>query len=634
MDFFTRQENARKKTGVLVVCFIIAVLLIIAALYGAIAAVLLFNNAIKDPFEPELLAGISIAIITLVAGASAIRMKQLAKGGSAVAKMLGAQRVESDTLDIKEKQLLNVVEEMAIASGTIMPSVYLLEEQGINAFAAGWKSTDAVICVTRGCLELLSRDELQGVIAHEFSHVHSGDMRLNIRLMGFIFGILVIGQIGYWVLRGSTRSRVRVRSRGKGKGAGLVVLLAAALLVIGYIGVFFGNLIKAAVSRAREYLADASAVQFTRNPSGIAGALKKIGGYGAGSRVTHHNAAQASHLFFANGLSGFWSAMFATHPPLEQRIKAIEPGFDGRFPQVAEVPAAQAASESHAAESAYARDTYRASQQRFSAGTLLASVGSPAPEHVAHAVTLINRVPNRLRLAMMDRIGAQAAIVALLLSEDTKVRARQIAMVQGREPRIVPRIEELEQLTAGLDRNLYAIVCSRAINALRSMDQDQYELFSTMVTRMIEADQRIDLFEYMLMRMIKRHLGARFRKNVAVKPSIQKPAAIAEQCAVVLSALAWETAGTRHEAEKAFAHGLRALPDLSGALVAQEACAIAALDMSLETLDRLVPLAKKQVLEACVAVASIDGQITLREAEYLRVIADALECPIPPVLGK
>jgi Zn-dependent protease with chaperone function len=220
MDFFTQQEKARKKTGLLVFFFIAAVLLIIAALYTAIAAILLVNKAVTDPFQPELLAGVIGITLAIVFAGSLIKMRQLKKGGCAVAEMLGARPVASDTKDFKEKQLLNVIEEMSIASGTVMPSVYILEEQGINAFAAGWKTSDAAVCVTRGCLEFLSRDELQGVIAHEFSHIFNGDMRLNIRLMGFIFGILVIGQIGYWVLRGTGRSQgVRVRS-SKGKGGG------------------------------------------------------------------------------------------------------------------------------------------------------------------------------------------------------------------------------------------------------------------------------------------------------------------------------------------------------------------------------------------------------------------------------
>jgi Zn-dependent protease with chaperone function len=292
MDFFTQQEKTRKKTGLLVFFFITAVVLIIAAVYAAVVAVLLYNHMIASPFQPELLIGVAGGTLLIVISGSLIKTSQLRRGGAAVAEMLGARPVTGDTKDLRERQLLNVVEEMAIASGVTMPDVYVLDESGINAFAAGWGTSDAAVCVTNGCLEYLNRDELQGVIAHEFSHVLNGDMRLNIRLMGLIFGILVISQIGYFVLRGSSRGRVRISS-GKGKsGSGMAVifLIALVLFVIGYIGVFFGNLIMAAVSRAREFLADASAVQFTRNPLGITGALKKIGGMSDGSRILNHNA--------------------------------------------------------------------------------------------------------------------------------------------------------------------------------------------------------------------------------------------------------------------------------------------------------------------------------------------------------
>jgi Zn-dependent protease with chaperone function/uncharacterized tellurite resistance protein B-like protein len=632
MDFFTQQEKARKKTGLLVFFFVIAVILIIVALYGVIAAILYFNKMISSPLQPELLAGIIAITLAIVLGGSLFKMKQLGKGGRAVAAMLGARPVESGTKDIKEKQLLNVVEEMAIASGTLMPSVYVIEEQGVNAFAAGWKNTDAAVCVTRGCLEYLTRDELQGVIAHEFSHIFNGDMRLNIRLMGFIFGILVIGQIGYWVLRGTGRSGgMRVRSSSKGKGGGgaaVVMLVALALLVIGYIGVFFGNMIKAAVSRAREYLADSSAVQFTRNPSGISGALKKIGGLADGSRITHPNASQASHLFFANGLSGFWSTMFATHPPLEKRIRAIEPGFDGEFPVIKNASVSQ----SNSTDLATSAGSKTAPTMRFDPALLLASVGSPTSEHVAFSSKLAGAVPNFLRLAMIDRIGAQAVVAALLLNADSTVHDKQIAEIGRVNPRLAPRVVEIEPLTLALDRNLYATVCSIAVNTLRSMDQAQFTHFSSLLKSLVEADQKIDLFEYMLQRMIGRYLEPHHSKTVKPGKSIQSLASVAYECGLVLSMLAWESASSTEETGLAFIAGSSLISTVSLSLVSRELCSLSGFDKSLNRLDLLIPPLKKQLLSACVAVVSTDGLITINEAEYIRTIADALECPMPPVI--
>jgi Zn-dependent protease with chaperone function len=630
MDFFTQQEKARKKTGLLVFFFIAAVLLIIAALYTAIAAILLVNKAVTDPFQPELLAGVIGITLAIVFAGSLIKMRQLKKGGCAVAEMLGARPVASDTKDFKEKQLLNVIEEMSIASGTVMPSVYILEEQGINAFAAGWKTSDAAVCVTRGCLEFLSRDELQGVIAHEFSHIFNGDMRLNIRLMGFIFGILVIGQIGYWVLRGTGRSQgVRVRSsKGKGGGAGVILLIALAFLVIGFIGVFFGNLIKAAVSRSREFLADASAVQFTRNPPGIAGALKKIGGLAGGSRIMHHNASQASHLFFANGLSGFWSSIFATHPPLDKRIKAIDPAFDGEFP-VVKIAAPEVASRNDAAAASAPAPK---PALRIDSALLLASAGAPTQEHVAYSSRLMASIPNQLRLGVLDRIGAQAAIAALLLSNDPTVREQQIAGLAQADSRLAQRVTGMEPLVQGLDRSLYATVCSLSINSLRSMEQKDYQGFSAVLKALVEADRKIDLFEYMLMRMVKRYIEPRFSKSVRPGASIRSIEPVAAEISMLLSILSWESADSPGQAEFAFKAGAAIIRCSSLELLLRERCSLVSLDQSLEKLDRLVPLVKQQVLNASIAVASIDGLITINEAEYLRAIADALECPIPPMI--
>jgi Zn-dependent protease with chaperone function len=206
---------------------------------------------------------------------------------------------------------------MAIAAGMPVPPVYLIRENSINAFAAGFGIHDAVIGINQGTIDLLNRQELQGVVAHEFSHILNGDMRINLRIIALLNGILILGIIGGGLMRGSMFSRSRDR--------GALIALGIGLLVIGYGGTFFGQLIKAAVSRQREYLADASAVQFTRSTQGIANALKKIGAHSTGSRIESPQADENSHLFF--GAIRSFSSMMATHPPLEARIKALDPNW-------------------------------------------------------------------------------------------------------------------------------------------------------------------------------------------------------------------------------------------------------------------------------------------------------------------
>jgi Zn-dependent protease with chaperone function len=319
MDFFEAQDSARTRTRTLVVLFVAAVAAIIVTVYLLIHATV--GPGPAGRLDPLLLAAVATGTILLVAGGSTARTMQLRQGGGRVAELLGGRLVQSNTIDEHERRLVNVVEEMAIASGTPVPAIYVLDdERGINAFAAGYTFDDAAVAVTRGTLENLTRTELQGVIAHEFSHILNGDMRLNIRLIGLLYGILLLAIIGRGMLYAGRGGR-----RGRSGGDGKVALIGIGLVAVGYIGVFFGRLIQAAVSRQREYLADAAAVQFTRAPEGIAGALKKIGEAAGGSRIENHHAAEASHLFFANGVSRGFTALMATHPPLTDRIRRIDP---------------------------------------------------------------------------------------------------------------------------------------------------------------------------------------------------------------------------------------------------------------------------------------------------------------------
>ena len=335
MDFFEAQENARRRTSRLVVFYLIAVVLIVAA--SMLAAVLILHFAAGE--KPPRSSGGSPTLLGRRRGRRSRcrhRRQPLQDGQPQERRRRGRPhagrspgRTEHDTPE--ERRLVNVVEEMAIASGVRIPEIYVLPEEGINAFAAGFSTDDAAIAVTDGCLKTLNRDQLQGVIAHEFSHILNGDMRLNIRLIGLLFGILLLAITGQILLRSTLYSGGRRRDSKSGGAVMVIALVGLALILIGYIGVFFGRLIQSAVSRQREFLADASAVQFTRNPDGLAGALKQIGAHASGSVLRNNHATEASHLFFANGLQSSFMNLFATHPPLVERIRAIDPSFDGDF---------------------------------------------------------------------------------------------------------------------------------------------------------------------------------------------------------------------------------------------------------------------------------------------------------------
>ena len=329
MNFFKSQDIARKKTSQLIILFALAVIslviltnILVMVLFGYVRSNTLSTAILKHQFDWNTFLMVGAAVASLIFFGSLFKVMSLSSGGARVAEMMDAELIVEDSGDANKQKILNVVEEMAIASGTPVPPVYLLNEDGINAFAAGYKASDAVIGITRGAIEKLSRDQLQGVIAHEFSHIFNGDMKLNIRLIGILHGITIIGTIGYYLLRSSSRSSHR---RSKDNNGGGIVFLGLGLMVIGYAGTFFGNLIKSAVSRQREFLADASAGQFTRKPSGLPVALKKIGALAAGSLIEHSRAAAVSDKFFDNGTQARLVGAFSTHPPLVDSLSTLEP---------------------------------------------------------------------------------------------------------------------------------------------------------------------------------------------------------------------------------------------------------------------------------------------------------------------
>lgn len=648
MDFFERQDKARRNTKLLVFYFVLAVLSIIAAVY--LAAALLFQGAAATQREaspefalwrPELLLWVATGTLGVIVCGSVFKTMQLAAGGSAVAESLGGRLLSPNTNDPDERKLLNVVEEMALASGVAVPKVYVMDrEMGINAFAAGHSPNDAAIGVTRGCMQLLTRDELQGVIAHEFSHILNGDMRLNLRLMGIIFGILCLTVIG----------RVLLYARGSSRDRNPLPIVGLILILIGWVGVFFGRLIQAAVSRQREFLADAAAVQFTRNPAGLSGALQRIGGLVYGSRLESPHAEEASHMFFGSAMSSSFMNAFATHPPLEKRIRAIDPGWDGKFPR-ADVASAKA-------EPSPPRPGARPPVipvpfppipglprgQANVAGlagavvrtqTVMPSLGQPTPMHLRYAEELRSSFPATVQTATRDPLSAVALVYSLLLSTEENLRARQLKEVASQTGAAV------QQQTAGLISEV-APVAARArlplvdlaIPALRQLRPDEYRDFRRTLKWLIESDRQIDLFEFILQKVIRRHLDPQFEKTRPPVIQFYSLRPLLPDCALLLSALAQIGHSHDPEVRRAFDAGVPYLRSPNGevALLPRAQCGLAQIDTALNRLAQAAPQIKKNLLDACVHVVGADGVIQEREAELLRAIADTLDCPIPPFL--
>jgi len=636
IDFFEGQARAKRRTGTLVAFFSLAVVLIAVAVLlvvsGALYMVARDPDTVQQPFvswlfgRPKLILTVVAATLAVIGLGTLMKLLMLRGGGAAVAESLGGRRVPPNSREPAERRLLNVVEEVAIASGTPVPPVYLLHsEKGINAFAAGLGTDDAVIGVTRGTMDILSRDELQGVIAHEFSHVLNGDMRLNLRLIGVVHGILLLGLIGYMALRIAASSG-RSRSSGKGGGGMAVVLgIGIGLIVIGFVVTFFGRLIKAAVSRQREFLADSSAVQFTRNPVGIGGALKKIGGLVHGSNVDSPKAEEVSHMFFGQGLK--LSSMFATHPPLVDRIRRIEPGFDGRFPKVE-------ADRKKRRDEPKPKPKKTPELPRVPVLPILDMIGRPDPAHLAYAAALAAGMAEGVKEAAREPYGARAVVYALLLNREEEPRKLQWErLAEKADPLVTKETRRLAPQMEKLDPNARLPLLDLAIAGLRELSPDQYAAFMENVDHLIGADEKVDLFEWILAKILRRHLAAHFAPTRSKPAQLYSLRPLGEPCGVLLSALAHAGASEQGEAGKAFDHGASTLPpDVETTFLPKEACSLEALDEAVDRLDEASPLHKRTLLSALATTIAADREVKVIEAELFRAIADSLGVPVPPLL--
>ncbi len=647
MNFFEQQEQARRRTGQLVVLYGLAVVCILMAVYAVV--VWLFQSDLTGAnadhqavwWDPIIFSWVALVTGLLMLGGTLYKISALRAGGAVVARMLGGRPIAAATQDPDEQRLLNVVEEMAIASGVPVPRVYLLDqEDSINAFAAGFSPSDAVIGVTRGAVRTLSRDELQGVMAHEFSHILNGDMRLNIRLMGVLHGILILALLGYWMMRVSARSASTSR-RGKkgGGGAAALVLLGLALMIIGYIGVFFGKLIKSAVSRQREFLADAAAVQFTRNPDGIANALKKIGGLAAGSRLVSPHAEEASHLFFADGLRAAWFNLMSTHPPLAERIRRIDPSFRGDFPAASPAvrPDIQPAAVPGSTRGTVLAPAF-AGQPTISLtpAAVAAHVGTLTADHLAYASHVIENIPLALQQAARNAETASALLLTLLLDNKAAVRERQLRLLSTHESParyrlVLQYIEPVSRLAPECRLPLADLL----LTALRALPPAAYRSLRETAQQLIAADAEVNLYEYALLRMLVRNLDAAFGLS---RPAGGTPyrdfAPVKKSLHALLSALAWTGADDPKRAAEAWAAAVGALGiTFSSPMAPRQACSLQEVDRALDDLARLAPTLKEPLMRACVACVAADRRVSVEEAELLRAIADALDCPLPPFLS-
>lgn len=640
MNFFEHQARAKRRTSLLVLYFSLAVLL--TAMAVNLVCLLAMNWMVRPTpasewFTSAPAAWIAGATLLIITGGSALRFWQLRDGGAALADMLGARRIEPGSNTSAERQLINIVEEMAIASGIPVPELFVLDnEQAINALVAGHRPTETCVIVTRGALEQLSRDEMQGVIAHEFSHVFNADMRLNLRLIATLAGIVAIGKTGEFLLHNARFSHFD--SRGRRQDALPVLLLAGvALMAIGYIGLFFGRLIKAAISRQRELLADAGAVQFTRNPAGIAQALIRIRN-GNGSYLNNRHAEDMSHMCFGETLPLKLRGLLATHPPLDERLAAIGSQWPARAradersrrtatptPAGADAATPEAAS-GPAAAMAFAATTGAPAATPPLRPRASDVVGTVTPAHLGYARTIHASIPAPLREALHQPEGAELMICALVLSvsEQPGQLLPSLSLPSDQQARLAHYLQEVQKLGTRLRLPLLDM----AIPTLKPLPQAERDQLLTRLEALVRADRRITLFEFVLLHILEDHLGKTAARSQRTLYRSFQP--LADEIRLLLSTMI-HAGGAQQDPARLFQRLGTALLPTGTTLLPREQCRLDRLADALKRLAGLTPLLKSLLVDACADAVLADRRVQVAEAELLRAVCTLLDCPMPPL---
>lgn len=632
MNFFEQQQLARRNTRTMLILYVLAV----------IAIVLLVELALGTAWQwgfPEIYGARvpgalyvwgAAATLAPILGATIYHVARLREGGEAIARLVGARRVLPDTRDTLERRLLNVVEEMAIAAGTRVPAVYVLhDEPGVNAFAAGFDTSSSAIMITRGALQTLNRDELQGMIGHEFSHIVSGDVRLDIRMMGVLGGIVSIGAIGGFLMRDPGKASGRRDSRAAG-----AFPLGLALYAVGYLGLFFARFIKATVTRQREFLADAASVRFTRNPTCVAGALDQLRASASGALIVNRYAEDLSHMLFGQGVKAWTMAsLLETHPPIDERIRRVLPSFGAadyrarRTRASVEGPVA-----SRLARTAFGK---RAEDQAHPWGRSLeqrvALIGALEAAKVDYARRLMEGLSPAVRDAVRKREGAAAVMVALRLATHPPVMERQLAAAKAvGAAALVDAAAKIAPQVAGLPLELRAPVVDLALPTLRLMTPEARRELLAALEAAIRADRRVSLHEFVVLTVMRFQLAPPARAGS--RRSLGKTQS---EALLVLSLLAHGGRGAGASAaldvQTAFRAGARELGLPEAALVARDKLTMQNCSAALERLRSLAPAGKAELVRALFAGVAVDGKVRLSEAELMRLVGASLDCPIPPL---
>lgn len=646
MDFFSHQEKARRYTRVLIAYYLIALIFIVTAVNVVVYYFFIFLEFY--PYTPQnwftegVVYYLSMGTLLLILSGSFYRWKKLKSGGHVVAEMVGASLIDSSTSDPQIRKFINVVEEMSIASGVPLPNIYVMEnEQGINAFAAGYLPTEAVIVVTRGAIDSLNREELQGVVAHEYSHILNGDMQINIKLVAVLAGILMISLAGKMLTHGrssTNRRSMHLSSSGRNSSVSALIILGFMLQLVGFIGVFFGRMIKAAVSRQREFLADAAAVQFTRNPQGIASALNKIVGASAGflnngSEIKDAHAEDMSHMCFSEALNMRFSKLLATHPPLVKRIERIYPGFLSRVKarQMTEnirETNQQAFDSSDVLQSVSMLTSVSPMTSPVTPKEVVSTVGLIDQAHIDYAQVVHESFSENLLKATYQKATAKAVVWALIVARMKKedmAAANSCLGVEAAEA-VGLYLSEIKQLKKSQQLPLFDLL----LPGLKLMSKKEKVDFIEITEVLIKCDKRYSLFEFVLLSLLQQHLSSTAAENKKIKYYSFKP--LSEDLQLIFSVMAQSSGVSIAERESVYQKVAKGFFIQDYKLLQMKVISVTKIQKSMQKLSLLSPLLKRNVLEACADIVMGDGKIKTAEAELLRAISESLGCPMPPLI--
>jgi len=627
---------------VLVGVFFVATALTVSAVYG-LALILVNGFALYSPSTwdsggpswqwwcPRVAGWVCGPLALMILAATWYTIRKLGDDGGSVAEWLGGTWVPPDAQGLVERRLLNIVEEMALAAGVAIPRVYLLVgEQGINAFAAGLSQEGAAVAVTQGAVEKLSRDELQGVVAHEFSHILNSDIRLNLRLLGVLAGILLLSDLGRWMIRIGSVGR-----SGEPRGNGFVILLGVALFLVGSVGFFVGRVIKAGVSRQREYLADAAAVQFTRNPHGIGLALAKIANHSFGSWINRRHAEDASHLFFADGIGGWLGSMLSTHPPLSERVRRVLPGQKVKLPPAADWGLPQDPACSGVVSKLFDGLAAATNESTIAVTALQArdEIGRLQPGGAAVGQAVLAALGEDLHARAATPVGAMA-IVYGLLSRDNITSGKEAlhrAAAQHLDAETTIELKAVFPQIAQLDRSLWLPLTELALATLRQLSKEELPSFLRGIQTFCELDCDVSVFEIVLQRLV-RHRLMRGGGRRSSRPSFVSLVPLRQDVEIVMTALAMAGHGNNEAVLAAYSAGLSAINswDASPSSSILQRPRFQALDGAMERIGRSVWSVRERIVNGCIECVFHDGKVTVEEAELLRALLEAVDCPIPP----